>query len=461
MSGSHTQIPQQAFREYDIRGIAGSEITPELAYRLGHAFAGMLPKDTAGHVVVARDVRLSGPELHKAVTDGLTDAGRDVLDIGMVPSPLAYFAVFHEHAAGCVIVTASHNPAEYNGFKLMRGRQSLHGDEIQDLMRRMQHAPGKHATRPGHVRQQDICRAYHEFVTSDIRLARPLKVVIDAGNGPAGIIAAPLYRALCPSAPCEVIELFCEPDGRFPNHHPDPTVEENLQALKQGVLEHRADLGIAFDGDGDRIGVVDERGEVVWGDMLLLLIARDVLRTHPGATIISEVKSSRHLYAEIKRNGGRGIMWRTGHSPIKAKMKQTGAMLAGEMSGHIFFADRYYGFDDASYAGARLMLLLAAQEKPLSALLADVPRAFSTPEIRIDCAEEKKFALVEKAKAHFSALGHTIIDVDGMRLEWNDAWGLLRASNTQPALVLRCEAESQERLDEIRTMLEDWLARHQ
>jgi len=456
MPSPELTIPHHAFREYDIRGIAGKEITVELAYRLGWAFAGML--SDSGRVVVGRDARLSGPELLQAVIHGLTDAGRDVLDIGMVPSPLAYFAVFHEHAAGCVIVTASHNPAPYNGFKLMRGKESLHGDDIQQLMQNMEAAPEAKPAKPGHVRQQDICRAYHEYVSNDMQLRRPLRVVIDAGNGPTGMIAAPLYRALCPDGRCEVIELFCNPDGRFPNHHPDPTVEENLAALKKSVLEHKADLGIAFDGDGDRIGVVDEKGQVIWGDMLLLLIARDVLRDHPGATVISEVKSSRRLYADIEQRGGTGIMWRTGHSPIKAKMKETGALLAGEMSGHIFFADRYYGFDDATYAGARLMQLLAAQDKPLSALLADVPPSFSTTEMRIDCAEERKFALIDEASAWFAAQGHMMIDVDGMRLEFDDGWGLLRASNTQPALVLRCEAETQSRLDEIRSLLEGWLS---
>jgi len=452
-------IPHQAFREYDIRGVAGEEITVDLAYRLGHAFAGMLPVDEKGRVVVGRDVRLSSLELHQAVIHGLVDAGRDVLDIGMVPSPLAYFSVFQTQAAGCVVVTASHNPSKYNGFKLMRGKQSLHGDDIQHLMQCMeQDLEEKKAANPGHVRQQDVCRSYQEYVLADIQLRRPLKVVIDAGNGPSGIIAAPLYRSLCPASPCEVIELFCEPDGRFPNHHPDPTVEENLQALKASVLEHQADLGIAFDGDGDRIGVVDERGEVVWGDMLLMLLAREMLLAHPGATIISEVKSSRHLYADIEKNGGTGVMWRTGHSPIKAKMKETGALLAGEMSGHFFFADRYYGFDDAAYAGARLMQLLAAQNLPLSALLSDVPPSFVTPEMRIDCVEERKFALVAEAKTWFSAQGHSMIDVDGMRLEFDDAWALLRASNTQPALVMRCEAESQERLDEVKALLNDWLA---
>jgi len=458
MSGAQMNIPHQVFREYDIRGLVGKEITVDLAYRLGHAFAAMLPADASGRVVVGRDVRLSSPELQQAVIHGLTDAGRDVLDIGMAPSPLAYFAVFHEQAAGCVVITASHNPAEYNGFKLMRGQQSLHGDEIQELMLRMEADAGGKVGTPGHVRQEDVCRPYHEYVEADIQLRRPLKIVIDAGNGPSGMIAAPLYRALCPAEACEVIELFCEPDGRFPNHHPDPTVEENLQALKKSVREHQADIGIAFDGDGDRIGVVDEQGGVIWGDMLLILLARDVLRSHPGATVISEVKSSRHLYADIEKNGGVGVMWRTGHSPIKAKMKETGALLAGEMSGHIFFADRYYGFDDATYAGARLMQLLAAQNRPLSALLSDIPRSCVTPEIRIACAEECKFALVEEAKAFFSAQGIAMIEVDGMRLEFSDAWGLLRASNTQPALVLRCEAESQQRLDEIKALIANWLA---
>ena len=313
------------------------------------------------------------------------------------------------------------------------------------------------APKSGHVRQKDICRAYHEYVCNDVALARPLHVVIDAGNGPAGIIAAPLYRALCPHEACEVIELFCEPDGRFPNHHPDPTVPENMQMLSQTVRKHQADLGIAFDGDGDRIGVVNEKGEMLAGDMLLLLLARDMLQKHPGATIISEVKSSQRMYDEIKERGGKGVMWRTGHSPIKAKMKQTGALLAGEMSGHIFFADRYFGYDDAVYAGARLMQLLSMRNAPLSALLADMPPAFVTPEIRIPCPDAFKFRLVEAARAHFAAQGCEIIDVDGMRLQFPDGWGLLRASNTQPALVLRFEAVSEARLQEIRALVENWL----
>jgi len=272
------KIPHQAFREYDIRGIAHKEITAEFAERLAHAFAGMLPENATEPVVVGRDARLSGPELQQAVIRGLTAAGRDVLDIGMVPSPLAYFAVFQQNSAGCIMVTASHNPGEYNGFKLMRGKESLHGKDIQTLMQRMQKSEETTPCTRGHKRQQDICRAYHEHVLADIRLNRPLKVVIDAGNGPSGIIAAPLYRELCPQSACEVVELFCEPDGRFPNHHPDPTIEANLQSLIHTVREQHADLGIAFDGDGDRIGVVDEKGNIIPGDMLLLLLARDVLK---------------------------------------------------------------------------------------------------------------------------------------------------------------------------------------
>jgi len=450
-----SSFPHHIFREYDIRGIAGEDVTIELAYRLGAAFARMLPAtDTA--VVVGRDVRLSGPELHDAVMRGLCDAGRSVLDIGMVPTPLAYFGVFHTHAAGCIMVTASHNPSEYNGFKLMRGKESLHGEDIQTLKNLILDEEAAAGATPGSVRKMDMIPVYKEQLLEDISLDRPLKVVIDAGNGPSGIIAAPLYRALG----CEVIELYCEPDGLFPNHHPDPTVEANMRDISRTVVEQDADLGIAFDGDGDRIGVVDERGHIVWGDMMLLLLARDVLEKNPGATIISEVKCSQHMYDDITSHGGNGIMWRTGHSPIKAKMKETGALLAGEMSGHMFFADRYFGFDDAVYAGARLMEVLAHQQGSLSSLLGDVPHSITTPEIRMACPDTQKFELVEAAKAHFAGLGYEMIDVDGMRLTFDDGWGLLRASNTQPSLVLRFEAPSEARLAEMRQLVEGWLQAH-
>jgi len=446
-------FPHHTFREYDIRGIAGTEITEELAYRLGLAYATLLPDGETRPVIVGRDVRLSGPVLMAAVIEGVLDGGRDVADIGMGPTPLAYYGVFHLDGAGCIQITASHNPGEYNGFKMMQDRDSLHGEAIQRIKSLILSLPAKTKQR-GKVNEAHIHADYKTFVTSDCTLARPLKVVIDAGNGPSGVIAAPVYRDLG----CEVIELFCEPDGTFPNHHPDPTVEENMRDISRTVIEHGADLGIAFDGDGDRIGVVDEQGRIIYGDMLLLLLSRHLLEQHPGATIISEVKCSRHMYDDITTHGGNAIMWRTGHSPIKAKMKETGALLAGEMSGHMFFADRFFGFDDAVYAGARIMQAIAAQDAPISHLFADVPDAVTTPEIRVDCPDERKFDLVEEAKTHFSNLGYEIIDVDGMRLEFGDGWALLRASNTQPSLVLRFEAPDESRMTEMRKLVEGWLA---
>ncbi|MCF7821693.1 MAG: phosphomannomutase/phosphoglucomutase [Mariprofundaceae bacterium] len=448
-------FPHHIFREYDVRGIAGEEITETLAYRLAHAYASMLPAHESRPVIVGRDVRLSGPKLLQAVINGLRDAGVNVVDIGMVPTPLAYYAVFQLETAGCLVVTASHNPSGYNGFKMMIGRESLHGEDIQELRKGMADAPEKHETR-GSYSTMDIAPEYSDFVTGDIHLSRPLKVVIDAGNGPSGTIAGPIYRSLG----CEVVELYCEPDGNFPNHHPDPTIEANMQDLASAVRKHHADLGIAFDGDGDRIGVVDERGEIIWGDMLLLLLSRHLLRLHPGATIISEVKSSQVMYDDIKAHGGKAIMWRTGHSPIKARMKETGALLAGEMSGHMFFADRFFGFDDAVYAGARVMQVLADQSQPASEMLSGIPETVATPEIRVDCPDERKFSLVEEAKVHFAGLGYQIIDVDGMRVKFEDGWGLLRASNTQPGLVLRFEAPTERRLSEMRSLIEGWLKDH-
>lgn len=448
-------FPHHAFREYDVRGLAGSEITEDIAYRLGLAYATLLPAGEQRPVVIGRDVRLSGPALMAATIEGVLDGGRDVVDIGMVPTPLAYYGVYHLDAAGCIQVTASHNPGEYNGFKLMRGKESLHGADIQTLKATMLELPAK-ATKRGKPSNIDVTGDYSDFVAGDCKLARPLKVVIDAGNGPSGVIAAPLYRRLG----CEVIELFCEPDGNFPNHHPDPTVEANMTDLAETVQQHGADLGIAFDGDGDRIGVVDEHGNIIWGDMLLVILSRHLLKEHPAATIISEVKCSEHMYADIARHGGKPIMWRTGHSPIKAKMKQTGALLAGEMSGHMFFADRFFGFDDAVYAGARIMQAVADQQAKVSEILHDVPHSVTTPEIRVDCPDERKFSLVEEAKAHFIAAGYDIIDVDGVRVKFADGWGLLRASNTQPSLVLRFEAPSEERLHEMRELIEGWLRSH-
>jgi len=370
----------------------------------------------------------------------------------MVPTPLAYFGVHHLAAAGCIVVTGSHNPAEYNGFKMMRGLDSLHGEDIRRIQQLIQNQmPGE--VIPGRLKQFDMFEYYEQFILQDICLARPLKVVIDAGNGAAGQLASSIYRKLG----CEIIELYCEPDGRFPNHHPDPTVVANLGEIRDAVREHKADLGIAFDGDGDRIGIIDEKSSIIWGDMLLLLLSRHLLKKHPGATIISEVKSSQYMYDDIAACGGKAIMWRTGHSPIKAKMKETGALLAGEMSGHIFFADRYFGHDDAIYAGARLMEVIADQNQPVSRMFANLPHSVTTPEIRVDCPDQQKFDLVNKAITHFGSLGFDIIDIDGMRLEFEDGWALLRASNTQPSLVLRFEASNEKCLHKMRTMLEGWL----
>jgi len=448
------QFPHYTFREYDIRGIAGTEITESIAYQLGLGYAALLPDNETRPVIIGRDVRLSGPSLMAAVIEGVLDGGRDVVDIGMGPTPLAYYGVYHLDGAGCIQITASHNPGNYNGFKMMQDRESLHGEDIQRLKSLMLSSPAK-ASRRGKIRETHIHDDYKAFVTSDCTLTRPLTVVIDAGNGPSGVIAAPVYRALG----CEVIELYCEPDGTFPNHHPDPTVAENMQDISRTVVEHDADLGIAFDGDGDRIGVVDEQGHIIYGDMLLLLLSRHLLKEHPGATIISEVKCSQHMYADIAAHGGNPIMWRTGHSPIKAKMKETGALLAGEMSGHMFFADRFFGFDDAVYAGARIMQAVASQSHSISSMLADVPHSVTTPEIRVDCPDNRKFDLVEEAKAHFSGLGYEIISVDGMRLVFDDGWALLRASNTQPSLVLRFEAPDESRMVEMRELVEGWLAK--
>ena len=450
------QFPHHAFREYDIRGVAGIDITEALAYRLGKAYAAMLPEGETRHIAVGRDVRLSGPELQAAVMRGLTDAGRDVVDIGINPTPLAYYAVYRLDMAGCIMVTASHNPGAYNGFKMMIGKSSLYGEDIQHLkMLMQQHIPD--ADRRGNITSHSVVDDYTRFVTADCPLShlpsRPFKVVIDAGNGPSGLIAAPLYRRLG----CEVIELYCEPDGSFPNHHPDPTIAENMADLSDTVRQNHADLGIAFDGDGDRIGIVDESGDIVWADMLLLCLARHLLKTHPGATIISEVKCSQHMYDGIEAAGGKPIMWRTGHSPIKARMKETGALLAGEMSGHMFFADRFFGFDDAAYAGARVMQMLTETGKIFSELLQDVSHTETTPEIRIDCSDNRKFDLVNEAITHFRSLDYDMIDIDGMRINFGDGWGLLRASNTQPALVLRFEAPNNTRLQEIRDVIEGWL----
>jgi phosphomannomutase/phosphoglucomutase len=375
--------------------------------------------------------------------------GLQVYDIGVCPTPLLYFSLFHLGVDGGVQVTASHNPSEYNGFKLCAGKSTIYGDQIQEVRARMERGAFRERS-GGKAEAYGIVAPYHDHLMRDVpRLARPLKVVVDAGSGVGGPVAPPIFRQLG----CTVWEIACTPDGRFPIHHPDPTMPENLQMLIDKVRQEGADLGIAYDGDADRIGVVDEKGNILWGDELLVLFARDVLRRHPEAVIISEVKCSQRLYDDIEKHGGKAIMWKAGHSLLKAKMKETHALLAGEMSGHMFFADRYFGYDDAIYASLRLLQIVAQSPQPLSALLSDLPASQSTPEIRVDCPDETKFVIAEKAKEYFRK-HYDIIDVDGVRVRFPQGWGLIRASNTQPALVLRFEADSAEKLNEYRGIVE-------
>ncbi|MCC7386760.1 MAG: phosphomannomutase/phosphoglucomutase [Deltaproteobacteria bacterium] len=437
------------FRSYDIRGIVDRELSEHAVERIGGAYGTLAKERGFSKLTVGRDCRDSSPRLFAALVRGITSTGVDVLDVGVVATPMQYFSIPHFHADGGVQITGSHNPPEYNGLKLTLGKESLHGEDIQRIGRLAQ--SGALARGQGRVESVDVITPYSDYCVNNIHLGpRKLKVVLDAGNGTAGPFAPPIFERLG----VEVIPLFCDMDPTFPNHHPDPTVEANLVDLKRAVAHERADLGIAFDGDGDRIGVIDEQGHTLWGDQLMVLFSRAILKEKPGATIVAEVKCSKTLYDDIARHGGRGIMWKTGHSLIKSKMKEVGAEIAGEMSGHIFFKHRYFGFDDATYAGLRLLEILSQSNAPLSSLLADLPKTYATPELRLDCPEALKFALVAAAIAHFKALGHDVIDVDGARVTFADGWGLVRASNTQPILVLRFEAETEARQGEIRSYVE-------
>lgn len=439
---------QQIFREYDIRGLVGTDLNEETVRILARAIGTYFRRQNMRRVALGYDARESSPVFRDLFIEGFNETGLDVLNVGMIPTPLLYFTLFTENVDGGVMITGSHNPAEYNGFKISVGKSSLHGEQIQEIKRIA--LAGEFAAGEGAVEEKDVIPAYFDFVTENIQLGnRRLKIVVDAGNGIGGMVGAPLYKKLG----CETIELFIEPDSRFPNHHPDPTVLENMRHAVEAVKENNADLAIAFDGDADRIGVVDEKGNVIWGDELMLVYARSILEKMPDAAFIAEVKCSQRLFEDIERRGGRAIMWKAGHSLIKAKMKETGAVLAGEMSGHIFFADRFFGFDDAIYSGARLLEILSNTDKPLSEFLADLPRASNTPEIRIDCPEELKFEIVRQLTEEFKQT-NKVIDIDGARILFEDGWGLVRASNTQAILVLRFEAETPEALKNIQSIVE-------
>lgn len=440
-------LKQTIFREYDIRGIADTELTQEGVQGLGRALGTYLQRAGARSVTLAYDARLSGPRLCDALRGGLLASGCDTVDLGMVPTPVLYHAVTRAGGGAGVMITGSHNPPEYNGFKTMLGAGTLHGEAIQEVYRILR--DGDFLSGAGAASTAEAIPAYVEEVTSQFKFARRVKVVFDAGNGAAG----PTLSRMLERLNVDAVPMFFEPDGRFPNHHPDPTVEEYLAALKAKVAETGADLGIAFDGDVDRIGAVDERGRVIWGDILMLIFGREILSRKPGATFIGEVKCSQVMYDELRRLGGNPIMYKTGHSLIKAKMKETKAELAGEMSGHMFFADRYLGYDDALYSACRLIEIVAASGRPLSAQTEGLPAMICTPELRADCPDERKFAVVQRTKEYFEQRYETI-GIDGVRILFPEGWGLVRASNTQPVLVLRFEASSPELLERYRREVE-------
>jgi phosphomannomutase/phosphoglucomutase len=446
-------ISRTIFREYDIRGVAGKDLTEAVATAVAGAYAAFLDeRGVKGAIAVGRDNRPSGEILHPALVGGLLASGVDVVDIGVVPTPLAYWSQHNLDVVGGIQITGSHNPPEYNGFKLGLGTSSIFGADIQhlyDLAVAGQFPKGK-----GNLRREQVIDRYVDDIAARTgRLSRDLKVIIDCGNGAGALVAPKLFPKLGIKPRC----MFCESDGTFPNHHPDPTVEKNLQDLIAAVRENRADVGIAFDGDADRIGVIDDQGEIIWGDYLLILYARDALtRTGKGQSIVFDVKASQALPEAVEKAGGIPVMWKTGHSLIEQKMHETRAPVGGEVSGHMFFAEGFYGFDDALYGAARLLRIIADSGKSVRQLLADVPRFVSTPEIRLDCPDDKKFGIVEEARQYFGAR-YEVITVDGVRVLFGDGWGLIRASNTGPVLVMRFEARTKEQLDKIQSVMQGWL----
>jgi phosphomannomutase / phosphoglucomutase len=437
------KLPQEIFKAYDIRGIVGKTLTPEIVEAIGQAIGSEATARRQTQVVIGYDGRLSGPELAAALARGIQKSGIHVIDIGMVATPMVYFAAHHLGTHCGVMVTGSHNPPDYNGLKMVLAGETLSGDAIQGLRTRIEQ--NNLFEGAGSYSRQDIAQAYIDRITSDIRLARPMKIAVDAGNGVAGAYAGNLFRALG----CEVQELFCEVDGHFPNHHPDPSVPENLQDLIHALRNGNAELGLAFDGDGDRLGVVTKDGAIIYPDRQLLLFAADVLSREPGATIIYDVKSTRNLHPWIAKHGGQPLLWKTGHSLVKAKMKETGAALAGEMSGHVFFKERWYGFDDGLYTGARLLEILSRSADP-SAVLNSLPDSISTPEQHIQMKEGEPHALIARLQNEASFEGALdIVAIDGLRVEYADGFGLMRPSNTTPVIVLRFEADNKAALRRI------------
>ena len=436
-------ISEDIFRAYDIRGIVETALTPEAVRQIGQAFATAALAQNQRTVVIARDGRLSSPMLAQALSEGLRAGGCDVVDIGMVPTPVLYYATHQLETGTGIMITGSHNPPQYNGLKMLIAGNTLYGDSISALYQLI--VDNRLASGAGDYREVDVVADYIERIVSDIKLDRPLRIAIDCGNGVAGVLATELFTRLG----CEVTELFCEVDGTFPNHHPDPSKPENLEDLRTSVAEHQLDLGLAFDGDGDRVGLIDDKQNVIWADRQMMLYAEDVLKRKPGALIILDIKSSTNLARVIQQLGGEPLMWKTGHSFIKAKMKETGAELAGEMSGHIFFKERWYGFDDGLYSAARMLEILSQREASSSAVFAALPDSCNTPELQIQFDEGEHYKFMESFKQNSDFAGADISTIDGMRVNYTEGWGLVRPSNTTPCLVLRFEANTEALLKEI------------
>lgn len=444
-------IPAHIFREYDIRGIAGKELTEEVALAIGKSFGTLLVREGKHTLAIGHDHRWSAEFLYRGLSKGLQSCGLTVLEIGLVPTPLIYFYVIHNKLDAGISLTGSHNPPDENGFKFHHSGRSFYGKDIQGLRELIE--KNDFVTGQGKVERPDhdaLVKAYQDFIFSGFKFTKKLKVILDTGHGMGAVTAPALIRRFGH----DVTVLYENLDPKMPDHQADPSVPSNLKALQQKVVEAKADIGIALDGDADRIGVVDEKGQIIFGDKLLLLYAREILTRKPGSIIIGDVKSSKQIYDDIAKRGGKPMMWKTGHSLIKAKMKETHAEMAGEMSGHMFFNDRWLGFDDAVYAACRILEILDKANAPLSSLLADIPQLVSTPEIRFDCPEEIKFKVVARAVADLKKK-YEVVDIDGARVQFPDGWGLVRASNTQPVLVMRFEAVTQKRLEEIRAIVEN------
>ena len=435
-------INPQIFREYDIRGLVDVDLTQESTELIGKSIGTYIYRNGGKTLTVGYDMRASSTPFRDSLIRGINSTGCDVIDIGMVPTPVAYFSLHHLKPDGGVMITGSHNPSEFNGFKISNGLHSLYGESIQELRRLIDSNDFELGS--GKLSKENVLEEYIQDIFDRVKVSRSVKVVVDGGNGCFGIVGPKLLKRIG----ANIIELYCEPDGNFPNHHPDPTVEKNMLDLSKKVKEERAELGIGFDGDADRIGIVDEKGEILWGDQLLMIFARDILKYNPGATIVGEVKCSQNLFKDIEGHGGIAVMSAAGHSLIKNKMQETNSLLAGEMSGHICFADDYYGFDDAIYAACRILQIVASSKIKVSEMLLDVPKTEATPEIRVDCPDNRKFEIVRELTESFRKK-YDVIDIDGVRVNFGEGWALIRASNTQPVIVFRFEANNAGRLSEI------------